>query len=197
MCLFSVACLVWWHSFRPQIYDESETDQILNAKYFVWKNYTLGKSGTRKAFNQNSLMQLFKGDRPIVHCKQNKKINSHFTSRSRKVDAMLLSRHWWKGQQHRPQLFTCHAFFLSHERKNQSLLTQICGQQLRNPLYWGVCPSQLTDHHRIVGKAMSRWAQANSPTLHLPFLVTTTQIQLFNRQPIMHWFKNYLADFVR
>ena len=27
------ACLVWW--FRPQIYDENETDQILNAKYFV------------------------------------------------------------------------------------------------------------------------------------------------------------------
>ena len=64
----SVACLVWWHSFRPQIYDESETDQILNAKYFVWKNYTLGKWGTRKAFNQNSLMQLFNGDRRIVLC---------------------------------------------------------------------------------------------------------------------------------
>ena len=63
----SVACLVWWHSFRPQIYDESETDQILNAKYFVWKNYTLGKWGSRKAFNQNSLMQLFNGDRRIVH----------------------------------------------------------------------------------------------------------------------------------
>ena len=54
-------------SFRPQIYDESETDQILNAKYFVWKNYILGKWGTRKAFNQNSLMQLFNGDRRIVH----------------------------------------------------------------------------------------------------------------------------------
>jgi len=40
-----VACLVWWYSFRPQIYDESETDQILNAKYFVGKNYTLGKWG--------------------------------------------------------------------------------------------------------------------------------------------------------
>ena len=64
----SVACLVWWHSFRPQIYDESKTDQILNAKYFVWNNYTLGKWGSRKAFNQNSLMQLFNGDRPIVHC---------------------------------------------------------------------------------------------------------------------------------
>ena len=63
----SVACLVWWHSFRPQIYDESETDQILNAKYFVWNNYTLGKWGSRKAFNQNSLMQLFNGDRRIVH----------------------------------------------------------------------------------------------------------------------------------
>ena len=63
----SVACLVWWHSFRPQIYDESKTDQILNAKYFVWNNYTLGKWGSRKAFNQNSLMQLFNGDRPIVH----------------------------------------------------------------------------------------------------------------------------------
>ena len=63
----SVACLVWWHSFRPQIYDESETDQILNAKYFVWKNYTLGKWGLREAFNQNSLMQLFNGDRRIVH----------------------------------------------------------------------------------------------------------------------------------
>ena len=61
-----VACLVWWYSFRPQIYDESETDQILNAKYFVWKNYTLGKWGTMKAFNQNSLMQLFNGDRRIV-----------------------------------------------------------------------------------------------------------------------------------
>ena len=61
-----VACLVWWYSFRPQIYDESETDQILNAKYFVWKNYTLGKWGLREAFNQNSLMQLFNGDRPIV-----------------------------------------------------------------------------------------------------------------------------------
>ena len=61
-----VACLVWWYSFRPQIYDESETDQILNAKYFVWKNYTLGKWGSRKAFNQNSLMQLFNGDRRIV-----------------------------------------------------------------------------------------------------------------------------------
>jgi hypothetical protein len=55
-------------SFRPQIYDESETDQILNAKYFVWKNYTLVKWGTRKAFNQNSLTQLFNGDRRIVHC---------------------------------------------------------------------------------------------------------------------------------
>ena len=32
------------------------------------KNYTLGKWGTRKAFNQNSLMQLFNGDRRIVHC---------------------------------------------------------------------------------------------------------------------------------
>ena len=62
----SVACLVWWHSFRPQIYDESKTDQILNAKYFVWNNYTLGKWGSRKAFNQNSLMQLFNGDRAIV-----------------------------------------------------------------------------------------------------------------------------------
>ena len=62
----SVACLVWWHSFRPQIYDESKTDQILNAKYFVWNNYTLGKWGSRKAFDQNSLMQLFNGDRPIV-----------------------------------------------------------------------------------------------------------------------------------
>ena len=79
------------------------------------------------------------------------------------------------------QLFTWHAFFsLSQlKKKNQSLLTQICGQQLRNPRYRGVCPSQLTDHHRIVGKAMFRWAQANSPTLHLPFLVTTTQLQLF------------------
>ena len=63
-----VACLVWWYSFCPQIYDESKTDQILNAKYFVWNNYTLGKWGSRKAFNQNSLMQLFNGDRPIVHC---------------------------------------------------------------------------------------------------------------------------------
>ena len=54
-------------SFRPQIYDESETDQILNAKYFVWKNYTLGKWGLREAFNQNSIMQLFNGDRHIVH----------------------------------------------------------------------------------------------------------------------------------
>ena len=63
-----VACLVWWYSFCPQIYDESETDQILNAKYFVWKNYTLGKWGLREAFNQNSLMQLFNGDRHIVHC---------------------------------------------------------------------------------------------------------------------------------
>ena len=61
-----VACLVWWYSFRPQIYDESETDQILNAKYFVWKNYTLGKWGLRDAFNQISLMQLFNGDRRIV-----------------------------------------------------------------------------------------------------------------------------------
>ena len=55
-------------SFRPQIYDESETDQILNAKYFVGKNYALGKWGLREAFNQNSLMQLFNGDRPIVQC---------------------------------------------------------------------------------------------------------------------------------
>ena len=54
-------------SFRPLIYDESETDQILNAKYLVWKNYTLGKWGTRKACNQNSLMQLFNGDRRIVN----------------------------------------------------------------------------------------------------------------------------------
>ena len=54
-------------SFRPQIHDESETDQILNAKYFVWKNYTLGKWGLREAFNQNSLMQLFNGDGHIVH----------------------------------------------------------------------------------------------------------------------------------
>ena len=55
-------------SFRPQIYDESETDQILNAKYFVWKKYTLGKWGRREAFYQNSLMQLFNGHRRIVHC---------------------------------------------------------------------------------------------------------------------------------
>ena len=54
-------------SFRLQIYDESETDQILNAKYFVWKKYTLGKWGLGEAFNQNSLMQLFNGDRRIVH----------------------------------------------------------------------------------------------------------------------------------
>ena len=53
-------------SFRPQLYDESETDQILNAKYFVGKNYTLRKWGLREAFNQNSLMQLFNGDRRIV-----------------------------------------------------------------------------------------------------------------------------------
>ena len=39
---------------------------VLNAKYFVGKNYTLGKWGTRKAFNQNSLMQHFNGDRRIV-----------------------------------------------------------------------------------------------------------------------------------
>ena len=63
-----VACLVWWYSFRPQIYDESETDQILNAKYFVWKNYTLGKWGLREAFKLNSLMQLFNGNRRIVQC---------------------------------------------------------------------------------------------------------------------------------
>ena len=55
-------------SFRPQIYDESETDQILNAKYFVWKNYTLGIWGLREAFNQNFLMQLFNEDRRIVQC---------------------------------------------------------------------------------------------------------------------------------
>ena len=55
-------------SFRPQIYDEKENDQILNDKYFVWKNYTLGKWGSRKAFNQNSLMKLFNGDRRIMHC---------------------------------------------------------------------------------------------------------------------------------
>jgi len=55
-------------SFHPQIYDESETDIILNAKYFFWKNYSLGKWGLREAFNQNSLMQLFNGDRRIVHC---------------------------------------------------------------------------------------------------------------------------------
>ena len=68
-CTWSlIHCNVWWHSFRPQIHDESETDQILNAKYFVWKNYTLGKWGLREAFNQNSLMQLFNGDRHIVHC---------------------------------------------------------------------------------------------------------------------------------
>ena len=66
LVLLPVACLVWWYSFRPQIYDESETDQILNAKYYVWKNYTLGKWGLREAFNQNSLMQLFNGDRRIV-----------------------------------------------------------------------------------------------------------------------------------
>ena len=47
---------IWW----------SETDQILNAKYFVWKNYTLEKWGLRKACNQNSLMQLFNGNRRIV-----------------------------------------------------------------------------------------------------------------------------------
>ena len=55
-------------SFCPQIYDESETDQILNAKYFVWKNYTPRKWGLREAFNQDSLMQLFNGDRRIVQC---------------------------------------------------------------------------------------------------------------------------------
>ena len=66
-----VACLVWWYSFRPQIYDESETDQILNAKYFVWKNYTMGKWGLREAVNQNCLMQLFNWDRRIVQCHGN------------------------------------------------------------------------------------------------------------------------------
>ena len=55
-------------SFCPQIYDESETDQISNAKYYVWKNCTLGKWGLREAFNQNSFMQLFNGDRRIVQC---------------------------------------------------------------------------------------------------------------------------------
>ena len=30
------------------------------------KNYALGKWGLREAFNQNSLMQLFNGDRRIV-----------------------------------------------------------------------------------------------------------------------------------
>ena len=33
-------------SFRPQIYDESETDQILNAKYYVRKNYTQVTQGS-------------------------------------------------------------------------------------------------------------------------------------------------------
>ena len=32
------------------------------------KKYTLGKWGLRAAFNQNSLMQLFNGDRRIVQC---------------------------------------------------------------------------------------------------------------------------------
>ena len=34
-------------SFRPQKYDKSETDQILNAKYFVWKikNWENGDGG--------------------------------------------------------------------------------------------------------------------------------------------------------
>ena len=64
LCLYCLMIL----SFRPKIYAESETDQILNAKYFVWKKYSLGKWGLREAFNQNSLMQLFNGDRLIVHC---------------------------------------------------------------------------------------------------------------------------------
>ena len=50
--------IVWW----------KWTDEILNAKYFAWKNYTSGKWGLREAFNQNSLMQLFNGDRRIVQC---------------------------------------------------------------------------------------------------------------------------------
>ena len=61
-------CKILILSFRPQIYDESETDQILNAKYFAWKNYTPRKWGIREAFDQDSLMQLFNGDRRIVHC---------------------------------------------------------------------------------------------------------------------------------
>jgi len=44
------------------------------------KNYTLGKWGSRKAFNQNSLMQLFNGDRRIVHCVLKKDTNAFFVA---------------------------------------------------------------------------------------------------------------------
>ena len=45
------------------ICNEIETDQILNAKWFVWKKVILGKWGLRKAFSRNSLKQHFNGDR--------------------------------------------------------------------------------------------------------------------------------------
>ena len=40
----------------------------MECHIFCLKNYTLGKWGLREAFNQKSLMQLFNGDRRIVHC---------------------------------------------------------------------------------------------------------------------------------
>ena len=159
---------------------EREEDRQEETKVFQ-KNWVKTKMGWHSL---NSIDDM----NTSIMCIHFTYIFSHFTPRSRKVDVILLSTHWWKGQQHpSPTFHLACIFSLSQLKKNQFLLTQICGQQLRNPLYRGVCPSQLTDHHRIVGKAMLRWAQANSPTLHLPFLVTTTQLQLFNRQP-MRWF---------
>ena len=38
----------------------------IECQILCLKNYTLGKWGLREAFNQNSLMQLFNGDRRIV-----------------------------------------------------------------------------------------------------------------------------------
>ena len=35
---------------------------------FVWNNYIAGKWEQKETFCQNSLMHLFNGDRPIVHC---------------------------------------------------------------------------------------------------------------------------------
>ena len=61
------ACLVWWHChFVPNYMMKVKLIKYWMPNIFL-KKYTHGKWGLGEAFNQNSLMQLFNGDRRIVH----------------------------------------------------------------------------------------------------------------------------------